>query len=119
MEQPIRILIADDRPRARDGLKEIFTTWSEVEIVGEATNGKEVVQLMEECLPDVVLMDAKMPEMDGVEATRFIKAGWPNVKVIVLTIHASYWRDAVEAGADVFLIKGCTIEQLMEAILDR
>ncbi len=77
------------------------------------------MRLVAECGPDLVLMDSKMPVLDGVEATRLIKERWPEVKVIVLTIHASHQTNALAAGADAFLIKGCPAEELLEAILDR
>ena len=91
----------------------------EIEIVGEAADGREAVRLVEECRPDVVLMDARMPRMDGLEATRLIKDRWPELKVIVLTMYASYRADALAAGADAFLVKGCPAEELLEAVLDR
>jgi YesN/AraC family two-component response regulator len=116
---PTRVLIADDRPRSRDGLKALLAIWSEVEVVGEATNGQEAVRLVEKCRPEVVLMDAIMPVMDGLEATGVIKDRWPEVKVIVLTIHASYRDDALAAGAEAFLIKGCPAADLLRAILDQ
>jgi DNA-binding NarL/FixJ family response regulator len=119
MEQPTRVLIADDRPRSREGIKALIASWPEVEVVGEATNGQEAVQLVEKCRPDVVLMDALMPVMDGLEATRVVKDRWPEVKVIVLTIHASCRLDALTAGADAFLIKGCLAADLFRAILDQ
>lgn len=119
MEQRIQVLIADDRPRSRDGLKALLATWPEIEIVGEAADGQEAVQLVEECRPDVVLMDDRMPVMAGLEATRLIKDRWPEVKVIVLTMYRSYQADALAAGADAFLVKGCPAEELLEAILVR
>jgi len=118
MEQPMRVLIADDRPRSRDGLRALLATWPEVEVVGEAADGQEAVHLVEECQPNVVLMDVRMPVMDGLEATRLIKDRWPEVKVIVLTMYATYRADALAAGADAFLVKGCPAEELLEAILD-
>jgi YesN/AraC family two-component response regulator len=117
IEQPTRVLIADDRPRSRDGMKALLDHWSEVEVVGEASNGQEAVRLVEKCRPEVVLMDARMPVMDGLEATRLIKDRWPKVKVIMLTIHASFHADALAAGADAFLIKGCPAVDLLKAIL--
>jgi DNA-binding NarL/FixJ family response regulator len=119
MKQPTRVLIADDRPRSRSGLRAVLSVRPEIEIVGEAADGQEAVRLVAECHPDVVLMDARMPVMDGVEATRLIKQEWPGIRVVVLTIHASYRADALAAGADAFLIKGCLAKELLEAILDR
>jgi len=119
IEQPTRVLIADDRPQSRNGLKALFATWPEVEVVGEATNGQEAVRLMEECRPEVVLMDAIMPVMDGLEATGLIKDRWPEVKVIVLTIHSSLRAEALTVGADSFLIKGCPAVDLLKAILNQ
>ena len=114
----MRVLIADDRSRSRDGLRALLVTWPEVEVVGEAADGQEAVRLVEECRPNVVLMDARMPAMDGLQATRLIKDRWPEVKVVVLTMYASYRADALAAGADAFLVKGCPADELLEAILD-
>jgi DNA-binding NarL/FixJ family response regulator len=73
--------------------------------------------LVKEQHPDIVLMDARMPVMDGIEATRLIKSSWPEVKVIVLTMYTSYRADALAAGADGFFSKATPSEQLLEAIL--
>jgi len=119
VEQPTQVLVADDRPQSRKGLKALLATWPEVKVVGEASNGQEAVRHVEEFHPEVVLMDAMMPVMDGLEATKLIKDRWPDVKVIVLTIHASYRDDVFAAGADAFLIKGCPVADLLSAILDQ
>ncbi len=116
MTMQTRVLIADDRPRSRSGLRAVLALRPGIEIVGEAADGQEAVRLVAECRPDVVLMDARMPVMDGVEATRLIKEGWPEIRVIVLTIHASYRADALAAGADAFLIKGYPARELLAAI---
>lgn len=118
MEQPTRALIADDLPRSRQGLRAVLEMWPTVEVVCEAADGQEAVHFVEECRPDVVLMDARMPVMDGLEATRLIKERWPEVKVIVLTTYPAYQAHALAAGADAFLIKGCPAEELLRAILD-
>jgi DNA-binding NarL/FixJ family response regulator len=76
------------------------------------------VRLVEEYRPDVVLMDARMPVLDGVGATRLIKEEWPEIRVVVLTIDASYRADALAAGADAFLVKGCAAADLLRAVLD-
>jgi DNA-binding NarL/FixJ family response regulator len=117
MDQRIRVLIADDRLSSRDGLKALLATKLEIDIVGEATDGQQAVQLVEQCRPDVVLMDIRMPIINGLEATRIIKDRWPEVKVILLTMYPSYQAEAFAAGADAFLVKGCPTEDLLEAIL--
>ncbi len=134
MERCIRLLIADDAPRSRDGLRALLATlrlgaykeilqepqdgtWPQVEVVGEASNGREAARLVEERRPDVVLMDARMPVMDGLEATRLIKDSWPQVKVVVLTMYPAYRAEALAAGADAVLVKGCSPEKILEVIL--
>jgi DNA-binding NarL/FixJ family response regulator len=125
MIQHRRLLIADDDPRVRQGLKAVFTMLqlahepahrSEVEIVGEAGNGQEAVALAEQYLPDVVLMDVCMPVMDGLQATSIIKKRWPQMKVVLLTMHSSYRLEASVAGADAFLIKGGSPDDLLKAV---
>lgn len=117
--QRVRIVIADDQRPARQGLNALLATCPEVEVVGEAVNGREAIRLVAECQPDVVLMDVRMPVMDGVTATVYIKNQWPQVKVIVLTLYGNHRMDALHARADAFLIKGCPTEDLVEAILNQ
>ena len=120
------ILICDDEPRARQALKALLLTREVISndkssamiyVVGEARNGYEAVQLVKTIQPDVVVIDACMPGMDGLEATRFIKKNWPQVKVIVLTMYPDQQVGALAAGADAFLLKGCLAETLIETIL--
>lgn len=118
MKQRIRVLIADDQQPTRHGLSALLTLCPELELVGEATNGLEAVELVAEYRPDVVLLDMQMPVMDGLEATRRIKKQWSEVKVIGLTMYNRYKDLAISAGVDAFLIKGCATETLMNAILN-
>lgn len=113
MTRPIRVLIADDSVHARAGLCALLATWPDICVVGEAANGEKAIQLVEECLPDVVLMDVHMPILDGIEATRLIKQRWPLVLVVVLTVYSSEQPSALKAGADAFLIKGGAPERLL------
>ena len=98
------VLIADDQAHVREGLKEAVRL-SGLEVVGEARDGQEAVRLTEMRQPSVVLMDARMPVMDGLEATRRIKARWPRIKVIVITMVEGSEQNARSAGADAFLLK--------------
>jgi len=116
MVQPIRVFIADNSARARDGLRALLATWPELKVVGEAVNGQEAVRQIAECRPDVVLMDLQMPVLDGVQATRLIKQQWPTMVVIVLTMYAAEQTAALAAGADAFLIKGSTPDRLRSAL---
>ena len=116
MQQAIKILIADDHPRSRSGLRALLATAPNVKIVGEAEDGQQAVRLVEERQPDVVLLDAKMPVMDGLEAARQVKSRWPGIKVILLTMYRNHLAEALAAGVDAFLVKGCPVEKVWEAI---
>ena len=105
MVQQLRILIVDDQPRARKSLRALLSTWHQVGEIREAGDGREAVRLAGELQPDVVLMDVRMPEIDGLEATVQIKARWPQVKVIVLSMYTEYRNEALAAGADAFVAK--------------
>lgn len=116
VSQQRRVVIVDDQRPARGGLRALLDLLPGVEWVGEAANGREAVDLVAERRPDVVLMDARMPVMDGMEATRRIKGQRPEVKVIMLTMYAECEAEALAAGADIFLVKGGPSEALNSAL---
>jgi DNA-binding NarL/FixJ family response regulator len=116
MAELLRILIVDDQPRARKSLRALLSTWPQALEIREATNGHEAVQLVEEFRPDAVLMDVRMPEVDGLEATTTIKAQWPQVKVIVLTMYIESRDEALAAGADAFVGKGEASEKVLDIL---
>jgi DNA-binding NarL/FixJ family response regulator len=111
-----RIVIVDDSACSRAALTALLSTVPHAQVVGTAGNGIDAVRLVDESAPDVVLMDVRMPGMDGVEATRQIKASHPDTKVILLTVCAAYREVGLAAGADRFLVKGGPVEELVEAI---
>jgi len=116
--EPVRVLIADDHAIVREGLRTILGFQEGVEVVGEASDGQEVVSLAESLAPDVVLMDIRMSKLDGVEATRRIKAQNPQIGVIVLTNYDDdrYVFEGIEAGASGYLLKDISSDHLAEAI---
>lgn len=116
MTERIQVLIVDDQPRARKSLRALLSTWPVPQKVREAASGKEAVQFVEQGHLDVVLMDICMPGMDGLQATRLIKARWPQVKVIVLTLYGEYEAEAMAAGADAFLAKGEPADRLLATL---
>jgi DNA-binding NarL/FixJ family response regulator len=116
MQKPIQILIVDDQPRARRSVRALLSTWTRVAEVREASNGREALRLVEELPPDLVLMDVRMPEIDGLEATGQIKARWSQVKVIVLSMYIEHRDEALVAGADAFVGKGEAPEKLLDVI---
>jgi DNA-binding NarL/FixJ family response regulator len=116
MTKCIQVLVVDDQPRARSSLRALLSTWPGFQKVEEVANGLEALQLVEERQPDVVLMDVCMPGMDGLQATRLIKARWPQVKVVVLTLYGEYEAEAMAAGADAFVAKGEPADRLLATL---
>lgn len=114
----IRVLICDDQVVVCEGLRAILSTVPEVEVVGIAHNGAEALGLIPEAQPDLVLMDLKMPEMNGIQATRLVRERHPSVKVLVLTTYdADEWVfDAIRSGADGYLLKDTPREGLIAAL---
>ena len=115
----IRVLVCDDVEAFRALMRYTLPEDPAIEIVGEAADGWEAVQKAKELQPNVVLMDVRMPQMDGLEATRQIKARWPQVRVVVVSLYGTHRTEALAAGAERFLNKGCPVEELLKAILDR
>ena len=118
MTEQIRILIADDHPIVRQGMELVIASQSDLELVGQATNGEEAVRLVNETCPDVIIMDLKMPVKDGLTAIREIKAAKLDAQILVLT---SFQDDdnvfaAIKAGAMGFLLKDSPPEHLLTAI---
>jgi DNA-binding NarL/FixJ family response regulator len=114
----IRVLIVDDHPVVREGLHAMLSTDRNIEVVGEACDGAEAVAMVEEKEPDVVLMDIRMPNLDGVQATRRIKNQTPSTAVIVLTMYDTdaYVVDAVRAGASGYLLKDASRALMLDTI---
>jgi len=114
----IRVLICDDQTVVREGLAAILSTDPEIEVVGLAGNGREALALAPEAQPDVVLMDLKMPVMNGVQTTQRFHSQYPRVRVLVLTTYADdeWVLDAVRAGASGYLLKDTRRDELVAAI---
>ena len=115
---PTRILIVDDHTMVRDGLSSMLQRQPDFEVVGEASNGKEGVEQAERLRPDLILMDLRMPEMDGVEAMRKIRIHQPEVDFLVLTTFDTdeYIFDAIEVGAKGYLLKDTSRDELFNAV---
>lgn len=118
MTQPIRVLIADDHTIVRSGVRLLLEAEPEIQVVGEALDGLQAVALTEALRPNIVLMDIAMPGVDGLEATRQIKARWPEVHVLVLTMHRSdeYFFEALKAGASGYVLKAAETSDLIHAV---
>ncbi|MFF7309640.1 response regulator [Streptomyces sp. NPDC008137] len=114
----IRVLIADDQMMVREGFSVLLNAMPEIEVVGEAVNGREAVAKVRELAPDVVLMDIRMPELNGIEATREIVAADGAAKVLVLTTFDldEYVYQALRAGASGFLLKDASARQLADGV---
>jgi len=114
----IRVLITDDHGVVRQGLRMFLSLDPDIQVVGEASDGREALEMARELVPDVVLMDLLMPVMDGIEATRAIRSALPEVEVIALTsvLEDASVTDAIRAGAIGYLLKGTNVEELHRAV---
>ena len=114
----IRILIADDHGVLRAGLRALLSSESDIEVVGEAVDGKQTVTLSEELEPDVVLLDVSLPDQSGIEVTRSLKELQPEIRVLILTVHEDegLLQEAIQAGAAGYIIKRAVESELIDAI---
>jgi two-component system, NarL family, response regulator LiaR len=115
---PIRVMLVDDHTMVRRGLATFLKVYDDLELAGEAANGEDAIQLCARALPDVVLMDMVMPDMDGVTATQAIRQQFPTVQVIALTSFKDKGlvQDALQAGAIGYLLKDVSADELAQAI---
>ncbi len=118
MERKIRVLLADDQSILADGIKSVLSSCSDLEVVGIASDGFEALKMVDSCDPDVVLMDIRMPNMNGVIATQEIKRRRPDVKVLILTTFddSDYILNAINNGASGYLLKDTSSAALIDAI---
>ncbi|MBR4904927.1 MAG: response regulator transcription factor [Selenomonadaceae bacterium] len=114
----IKILIADDQDLIRESLKIILDMNNDIKVIGLAENGNKVLDLLKAQTPDIILMDIRMPELDGVLCTKIIKENYPDVKIIILTTFDDdeYVFYALKYGASGYLLKGCSVQELTSAI---
>jgi DNA-binding NarL/FixJ family response regulator len=117
-DRPVRVLLVDDDDLMRAGLRSVLASDETIEVVAEASDGREALDCVRDARPDVVLMDIRMPEVDGISATRQVLVSEPDLKVVVLTTFEEddYIFDALSAGASGFLLKRTKPEELIDAI---
>ena len=113
-----RLVLVDDHELARDGLRDMFADVPDLEIVGEAADGREALELCRRVRPDLVLMDLRMPRMDGLAATRAIKGEFPGIIVLVMTMHENpdYLLQALQAGAAGYVLKDAAQDEVLSAV---
>ena len=118
MEKKIRVLLADDQSILADGIKSVLSSCEELEVVGIAQDGFEAISMLEKCRPNVILMDIRMPNMNGVIATQEVKRLHPEVKVIILTTFddSDYILNAINNGASGYLLKDTSSAALIDAV---
>ena len=114
----IKILIADDQELIRESLKIVLDMNADMKVVGLAEDGQKVLELLNKNRPDIILMDIRMPELDGVLCTKIVKEKFPNVKIVILTTFDDdeYVFYALKYGASGYLLKGCSVQELTAAI---
>jgi DNA-binding NarL/FixJ family response regulator len=113
-----RLLVVDDHELARFGLRSMLSGERDLVVVGEATNGRQAIEVSRRLQPDLILMNIRMPELDGLEATRIIRRESPNISVIIITVEQNpeWLLDAIRAGAAAYLLKGATRNELLSTV---
>jgi len=116
----IKVLIVDDHPMVRQGIKTLLDVYDDIEVIGEAENGREALEICEKYKPDIVLMDLIMPEVNGIEATKEIVKNWSYIKVVTLTsfLDKKLIEDSLKAGAIGYVLKNISGDKLVATIRD-
>jgi DNA-binding NarL/FixJ family response regulator len=114
----IKLLIVDDHAVLRDGLKTIIESEDDIKVIGEAVSGSDALNKVNELAPNIILMDINLPGMNGVEVTRILKQQYPQIRVLILTMHSheEYFMAAIKEGADGYLLKDAPSDQVVEAV---
>jgi two-component system, NarL family, response regulator NreC len=114
----LSVILADDHQVIREGLRNLITDQSDMEVIAEASNGRQAIDLCDEMKPDIVVMDVAMPDLNGIEATRQIISDCPSTKVLALSMHADkhYAAGMLGAGASGYVLKDCAFDELADAI---
>jgi DNA-binding NarL/FixJ family response regulator len=114
----IKVLLVEDHELVRDGIKSLLNSHPNISVVGEASNGAEAIDKINTLIPDLILMDLNMPVMNGQECTKFIKRNFPEIKILILSMHdnENYLLEIIEAGADGYILKSSSKEELIFAI---
>ncbi len=114
----IKILIADDHKITRDGLAALIEKQPDMEVIGEAENGRTAVKLVDELKPDIIIMDIRMPDLNGIDATKQIISNSPGSKIIALSMYSDrrYVKGMLQAGVSGYLVKSCAFDELVNAI---
>lgn len=118
MKEKLTICLVDDHALFREGIRFLLSKWERIGTIYEAGNGKEVLELLEPCRPDIILMDIEMPGMNGIEATREVLNIYPQTRIIALSMYADecFYKDMIDAGAKGFLLKNSRFETVKTAI---
>jgi len=114
----IRVLLADDHPLVQDGIRTRFEDIDDIDVIGVASDGKELLEKAEALNPDVVIADISMPFINGLEATRLLYQSHPNIKVLILTMHDNkeYMQNAIDSGAKGYILKDQPADEMIEAV---